>query len=555
MAETLYELAAKIVVDATELKKGLQDAEGDVKSFGKTTSSSVQSAEKSIVSFVKKAGLITAAITGYAGGVIALANSFAKTGTELWEMSQKTGVSVEALSELKYAAELSGTSLSGLQIGFRSMANTLEESKKGTGAANDALRTLGLSIEQLDTLTPEQKFMTLASAIASLRDPTQRAALAVDIFGRSGTELLPMLADGAEGIEKLRDKAKELGLTMSTETAKQADVLGDALHTAGAAVKGFKDAALSILAPDITNMSMGFSNFIGSATNWIKGYGWQVTQTASEVSKGIDSITESSYKASAEFTKLINEIEYSLTPAGGFGLTMEDIYTILKKNGATTEQLSNLYNVWGTDIQYVNIALTQMGLTAEQAAAYVDKLGSSYISTAESSRLLQLQTMETNNALAAASQSQKRQQAIDTSTRAGQLLAQIQSYQQGLASGGFLPEQIDAVNKILQDLLREYNALTTTSPGTGYSSPGSNEVTPNYFGWNLPGYATGGIVSGPIGQPQLAMVHGGEEVIPAGARGGDTYIVNGSVLVQREIGEISLKYGRNIKRKDYTTGL
>jgi succinate dehydrogenase/fumarate reductase cytochrome b subunit len=68
-------------------------------------------------------------------------------------------------------------------------------------------------------------------------------------------------------------------------------------------------------------------------------------------------------------------------------------------------------------------------------------------------------------------------------------------------------------------------------------------------------YDSGGIVPGALGQPQLAMVHGGEQILTPSQRGGDTYIVQGSVLVQREIGEVALKYGRNSKRKDYTTGL
>ena len=123
----------------------------------------------------------------------------ANVGSQLHDMSKRTGLSVESLSELKYVAEQSGTSLEAVERAAR------ELQKKG--------------------IDPK-KFDEIANSIAAIEDPTQRAQAAMKEFGkRSGTALIPMLENLAEG----RQRARDLGLVMSTQNAQSLDNLGDAL--------------------------------------------------------------------------------------------------------------------------------------------------------------------------------------------------------------------------------------------------------------------------------------------------------------------------------------
>lgn len=145
-----------------------------------------------------------AATTPLIAGFTGAAATFAHTGSALFDMSKRTGLSVESLSELKFAAEQSGTSLEAVEKASR------ELQKKG--------------------IDPK-RFDEIANSIASLEDPTQRAQMAMEFFGkRSGTALLPMLED----LPQLRQQARDLGLVLSTEGAAGADSMGDAFDAAKA---------------------------------------------------------------------------------------------------------------------------------------------------------------------------------------------------------------------------------------------------------------------------------------------------------------------------------
>jgi len=212
------------------------------------------------------AGIGAAAVTGLLG----TAKVFSDMGDVLDKMSIRTGISVEALSELGYAAELSGADLETLESGVRIMQRTLGEAAQGTGTAVEALDRLGLSAAQLAGLSPEQQFKVLADRISKVSDPTLRAAIAMEVFGKAGTKLLPLMADGAAGIEAMQEEAQRLGLTVSTETARDAAQLNDALGTLWKVLKQGVFTIGGALAPLLKDIAERITRIIVSATAWIK---------------------------------------------------------------------------------------------------------------------------------------------------------------------------------------------------------------------------------------------------------------------------------------------
>jgi hypothetical protein len=167
-------------------------------------------------------------IAGFTGAVAAAVN----VGDAIGDMATRTGISAEALSELRYAASQSGTQLSSIERGVRAMQKNLVAAAQGTGTFRNTLSTLGLTLQQLETLAPDQQFQAIASAVAAVEDPTVRAALAQKAFGKSGADLLPLLAGGADGLAELRQKAHDLGVTMTDESVAATQQLDDALQTA-----------------------------------------------------------------------------------------------------------------------------------------------------------------------------------------------------------------------------------------------------------------------------------------------------------------------------------
>lgn len=172
-----------------------------------------------------------------AAPILSAGRAFAATGDALEKMSRRTGIGVEALSELGFAAEQSGGGLEVLEKGVRTMQRTINDAERGLSTAVDAFDDLGVSDERLRGLSPEEQFKAIAEAISRVEDPTKRAALAMQIFGRAGTQLLPLMEDGADGIEALQAQARRFGLTVSTESAKQAALLTDTLNILWRVVK------------------------------------------------------------------------------------------------------------------------------------------------------------------------------------------------------------------------------------------------------------------------------------------------------------------------------
>jgi len=202
--------------------------------------------------------------------LLAAVKSYSAMGDELMKMSQRTGFSVEALSELKFAADQSGISLTDLDTAIRKMNSTVDDAGRGLKTAQDALSALGLSLDTVMALSPEQRFLTIADAISRIEDPGTRAAVAVDMFGRSGTAMLPMLADGAAGVQQLREQAQRLGLTMSTEAAAAAVEFQDTLSALQAsAMMVFVEIGAALAGP-LQNFALWVQDFVPRVRDWIK---------------------------------------------------------------------------------------------------------------------------------------------------------------------------------------------------------------------------------------------------------------------------------------------
>lgn len=213
----------ELFADDSKLVRGLRAAEKKLKAFG-----------DSIRNFgLKMVGVGSAILAPLA----ASAKLFGSYGDSVAKMARRTGLSVEALSELQYAAGQSGVQVTELENGLRRMQRTIYDAQRGLKTANDALADLGLTVDDLAGLAPEQQFKLLAERISQIEDPTLKAALAMGIFGRSGTQLLPLFASGARGIEMLQAEARRLGLTMSGEDAKAAEEFSDALDRLWQVVK------------------------------------------------------------------------------------------------------------------------------------------------------------------------------------------------------------------------------------------------------------------------------------------------------------------------------
>lgn len=251
--------AGKAFVELTvnnKLSRGLAIAGAELRAFG--------AGVRNIG--LKIAGIGAVALTAALG----MARVFDTMGSALHDMSDRTGMSTEALSELGYAADQSGSSIEDLEIGIRKMQKTITSAGHGSKSAVEALDALGLKAEDLAKLNPEQQFTAIAEGMSRIEDPTKRAAAAMAVLGKSGTKLLPMMLDGAKGLAEARAQAAALGLTVTTTEAALADRLGDTLGDLWKQLRQIAFVIGSALAPSLISIIEYVKPIIAGTIAWIR---------------------------------------------------------------------------------------------------------------------------------------------------------------------------------------------------------------------------------------------------------------------------------------------
>lgn len=284
MAISIGDALLKLGVDTKDLDKGMKGLGARIKKHQKAIG----------IGMVAMGGAILAA------GIMSV-KSFAKMGDEVQKMALRTGFATEALSEYRHALEISGATLETLEKAVKRMAKTIVDASEGMATYIRAFDRIGISVDDLMELDPEGQFDKIAMAIAAIEDPTIRAATAQDIFGRAGTQLLPLLAQGAEGMAKLREEAHKLGIVFDPEAANKAAEFNDALTRLNAGITGMKNEVGEALIPTLITMIDSMTGVTEAVIRW----------------------SEANPILSSKLTEVITILGALLIGIGGFVLAMD----------------------------------------------------------------------------------------------------------------------------------------------------------------------------------------------------------------------------------------
>ena len=176
---------------------------------------------------------------------------------ELSKLSQKIGISTEALSGLSYAAELSDVSLQQLQGGITRLVRSQQDAASGMGDLGDTFKAIGVSVVDASgkLRDADAVLLDLADVFNKLPDGAEKTALAVDVFGRAGADLIPLLNSGSRGIRGMTDEAQELGLILDSETGKAAEAFNDNLTRLKSSAFGLTTELTSSLLPALVSIT------------------------------------------------------------------------------------------------------------------------------------------------------------------------------------------------------------------------------------------------------------------------------------------------------------
>lgn len=166
------------------------------------------------------------------------------------DMSERTGVAVEELSKLSYAAKLSDVTIEQLQGGLTKLNKGIAETANGTGEAQKAFSAMGISVKNADgsLKNSSQVLNDVADRFVTYQDGANKSALAIQLFGKSGAELIPLLNQGSDGLKKMGDELQRFGGVVTADAAKNAGLFNDNMDKLGIVVSAVgKSLANSIL--------------------------------------------------------------------------------------------------------------------------------------------------------------------------------------------------------------------------------------------------------------------------------------------------------------------
>jgi hypothetical protein len=158
-----------------------------------------------------------------------------KFGDEMGKLAIKIGATASATQELVAVARQFDIEAESLATSLRKMQVSISEATTGNKALNETFAALGLNAATLKRLSPDKQFEVIGDAISRLRSEEDRARAATDIFGRSGTELLPAFAKGADGIRQARAEVQQFGQILDDAAIKKLQEADDAMKKISAA--------------------------------------------------------------------------------------------------------------------------------------------------------------------------------------------------------------------------------------------------------------------------------------------------------------------------------
>ena len=309
MADTVIgALRVLLGLDTAAFSSGAKEAQGALGQLEKAVTGGLKNMAGAL-----GVGLSVGAIVGQFKNAVNAAD-------ELFKASQKFGVGVESLGALRYAAELADVSFEALGKGLKKLAQaTVDGVVKPNGEAAASFATLGISMEDIKGASPEQVLLKVADAFSKFDDDATKTTVAVNLFGKAGADLIPLLNQGSAGINKTTEEARKLGLVVSTETAKGAEEFNDALKKVGSVIPGIANQILRDLAPALKAFTNAVDDFIktGGIAKLSKQISGSVTNDAKDLTflstvadrslKVISAAFEAAAIASSGSTEGLNE--------------------------------------------------------------------------------------------------------------------------------------------------------------------------------------------------------------------------------------------------------
>lgn len=268
--------------------------------------------------------LAEGAVAGFIGEqILDLGKEFAEFSEQTEIAGQKSGMTAEEIQKLDFAAKMSGVSAQQMQEGMVRLSRAMLNAEQGSKQAENAFKSFGLSADELKNMSLDEVLSSVADRFSEWQDGAEKTALATQLFGRAGADLIPVLNKGSSGLEELKQRAEELGVVLSGEDIEAGAKLAEKFKEIGAQASTLKlRIGDSVLAKMVDTAVQGAEKWIAqelaktAATE--AGTAVRATATATgaaagmaaESAAGKESAMNSAYRAAAAVYADVAEIPY-----------------------------------------------------------------------------------------------------------------------------------------------------------------------------------------------------------------------------------------------------
>lgn len=323
--------------------------------MGKAARISERDARRIEVAATKMGLALGTALAGAATGMTVMVKRTMDTMAETSKMAGQIGVATEQLTALRYAAQqMAGVSDGQFDMALRRMTRRISEAAAGGGPAAKAIEAMGLSAKELARLSPDEQFRRIADGIKATSDQGARLRHVMALMDTEGMPLVNMLQQGAAAMGDWELAARRMGLTFSSQTAKQAEAFGQQMDRVTASMTGFGRQVTAELLPTMNELA---DRFVGIHNDG---------ELAKSVAEGIGT----SFRAAAAGIKVMSEV---LPPAIA-GLTA---LTTVKVSQAMYARLQATMANIKADQAATMQAIASARATEAKAAAHVVEAGMS----------------------------------------------------------------------------------------------------------------------------------------------------------------------------------
>ena len=215
-------LEIQLLANIARLQKDMDDAKRSV-------GGAMATIEKTVGGAVRAMGLLGGALS--IGAFVSMAKQAIDTADAINKLTQRTGLAAETLSQLQYAAKLADVSSDSLTTGIKKLNQSIAGGLAGDKEKLSVFKSLGITLTDTAgrTKTADQVLLEMADTFAKSRDGAGKTAAAIDLLGKAGDEMIPLLNGGSQAILEMMKEADRLGLTISGDFAARAEEFNDNL--------------------------------------------------------------------------------------------------------------------------------------------------------------------------------------------------------------------------------------------------------------------------------------------------------------------------------------